>query len=136
MSEDKFDYTYSAPTEAERIEAEEIRRRYSPEKSVKTSEESAIEKLRAIDKRVKLPVQILAAVLGVLGTLMLGVGMCFAMNVFELKVNLVPLGVVVGILGIALDIADYFIYKAFLNARKKKYADEILSITDKFLNVK
>lgn len=134
MNEDKFNYTYSAPTEAERIEAEEIRRRYSPEKSVKP-EEGAIERLRALDKKVKLPVQILAAVLGVIGTLMLGVGMCFAMNVFELKSNLIPLGVVIGIAGIALDIADYFIYKAVLNARKKKYANEILSITDKFLNV-
>ncbi|MDE5721409.1 MAG: dihydropteridine reductase [Clostridia bacterium] len=135
MSEDKFDYTYSAPTEEERREAEEIRRSYAPENAKKPTENS-IERLRAIDRKVKLPVRILTAVIGVIGTLMLGVGMCFAMDVFEIGNRLMPLGIVVGILGIALDVSDYFVYKAFLNARKKKYAAEILAITDRFLNVK
>ena len=136
MNEDKFDYTYSAPTEAERLEAEEIRRRYLPENQVKSEEGNAIEKLRCLDRKVKLPVQILAAVIGVIGTLMLGVGMCFAMDVFGIGSRLLPLGVVVGILGIALDVSDYFIYKSLLNARKKKYSAEILAIIDKFLNVR
>ena len=129
---DKFDYTYSAPTESERKEAEAYKREYMPERK----QLSVIEKMRALDKKVKLPAEILAAVLGVIGTLMLGVGMCLSMDVFYLTVNLLPLGVVIGILGIAVVISDYFIYKAYLSYRKKKYADEILALTEKFLNGK
>ncbi|MDE7265511.1 MAG: hypothetical protein K2N52_04485, partial [Clostridia bacterium] len=67
----KFDYTYSAPTEEERKEIEALRREYSPSEN-----KGALEQLRALDKKVRLPADIAAVVLGIAGLLLLGVGMC------------------------------------------------------------
>jgi hypothetical protein len=44
------------------------------------------------------------------------------------------LGVAVGVVGIAMVVANYFFYKAILKSRKKKYATEILKLSDEILN--
>lgn len=56
--------------------------------------------------------------------------MCLAMQVIG---NMMPLGIVIGVVGIAMVSANYFIYRAMLNARKRKYADEILALSDELL---
>ena len=48
--------------------------------------------------------------------------------------DLLPLGIVVGIVSIAMVSVNYFIYKAILKARKSKYSAEILNLTDELLN--
>ncbi|MDE5942845.1 MAG: dihydropteridine reductase [Clostridia bacterium] len=125
----KFDYTYSAPTEEERKEIEALRREYSPSEN-----KGALEQLRALDKKVRLPADIAAVVLGIAGLLLLGVGMCLTMDVLASGTVFFALGVVVGIFGIGLTIANYFIYKAILNHRKKKYGEEVLKLTEQLLN--
>lgn len=92
--------------------------------------ETDLEKLRRLDEKVKRPADILAYTLGVIGALILGVGMCICMGVLGAS-NLFALGIVVGVAGIAVVVANYFIYRAVLNSRKKKYSAEVLALSDK-----
>lgn len=64
------------------------------------------------------------------GALVLGVGMCLAMEVIG---SMMPLGIVIGAVGIAMVTANYFLYRAILRSRKKKYAKEIVSLSDELL---
>lgn len=107
--------------------AEHIREAYSERGK------SDIEKLRKLDGKVKRPAEILAYTLGVIGSLVLGVGMCIAMQVVG-TANLMPLGIAVGALGIIIVVANYFIYSAVLKSRKRRFSAEVIALSDKILN--
>lgn len=110
-------------TNEQKIErANKLKESYSPKTADKFDE------LKALDKKVQTPPRALAYVLGILGTLVLGVGMCICLEV--LVKNLLAVGVAVGCVGMAIMIATPFIYKAFLKARKKKYGEQIIALTD------
>ena len=113
--------------ENERQYAEEIRRAYQD----KNADEPKLERLRKLDRTVRRPAEILAYTFGVLGALVLGIGMCLAMKVLG---DLMPLGIAVGVVGIAMVTANYFLYRAFLKSRKQKYAKAILALSDEILN--
>lgn len=85
--------------------------------------------LKKLDRKAKLPAQIFAYSFGVSGALILGVGMCLCMGVIGQGLPLVmPLGVVIGAIGIGLVSANYPIYKKLLENGKKKYAFEIMEL--------
>lgn len=86
------------------------------------------DELKKLDSKVKTPPTALAYVLGVFGSLVLGVGMCICLGVIAEK--LFAVGVAVGVIGIAIMIANYFIYKKFLVTRKKKYAARIIKLAN------
>lgn len=44
--------------------------------------------------------------------------------------NVYPVGIAVGVIGLALTALNYPIYKRILNSRKKKYGKQILKLTD------
>lgn len=92
---------------------------------------SKLDTLKKLDRKVKRPAQVVAYVLGTVGALVLGVGMCLAMNV--IGGNMLPLGVFVGLVGIAIVSVNYAIYCAVLKNRKKKYAAQILGLSDELL---
>jgi len=87
-----------------------------------------VEELKKLDDKVQTPPKALAYVLGIFGTLVLGVGMCICLDV--ITSGLMAVGVVVGVVGIALIVANYFIFKAFLSKRKKKYGEQILKLVN------
>ncbi|MDE6373188.1 MAG: dihydropteridine reductase [Clostridia bacterium] len=101
-------------------------------------ERTKLDELRALDKKVKLLPSVLAYVFGSVAALVLGVGMCLAMQVIGAGLAsptvLMAVGVVVGCAGIALCAVNYFIYKAFLKSRKNKYGGEILALSNQLLN--
>lgn len=105
----------------------EVRGAYAPR------EESKVEKLRRLDAKVRRPADVFAYLFGAAGALVLGTGMCLAMGVIG---NMMPLGVAVGAVGIAMAAANYFLYRAIVRARKRKYAGEVLALTDELLNEK
>lgn len=108
-------------------EVEKIRGAYEP----KGETESKLEKLRKLDGKVKLPAEIFAYVFGVAGALVLGVGMCLAMQIIG---DLMPLGIVIGCVGIAMVSVNYPLYNAIMKARKKKYAAEVMALSDELIN--
>ncbi len=107
---------------------ESIRGRYEP----KSEGQAKLERLQALDREARRPAQLVAAIFGALGTLVLGVGMCLAMKVIG---DLMVLGIVIGLIGLAMVSANYFIYKAILKSRQKKYAEKILALSDELLNI-
>lgn len=102
--------------EAQKQYAERILRSYAPR------EESGAEKLRRLDRKVRRPALAFAWAFGVIAALVLGVGMCLAMEVIG---GPFALGIAVGCVGIAMACANYPIYRAILRSRKKKYASAV-----------
>lgn len=105
--------------------AEKIRAEYQPREATK------LDALQKLDRKVKLPAEIFAYVFGVAAALILGIGMVLAMKVIG---NLMPLGIVIGLAGIAMCAGNYYIYRAILTRRKRKYAKQITSLSDELLN--
>ncbi len=105
-------------------EVEKIKAQYLPREKTKTEE------LKALDKRVRRPAEIFAYAFGTVGSLVLGTGMCLAMKVLG---NAMPLGIVIGLAGIAMVSVNYFLYKKLLKRRKQKHAKEILDLSSEIL---
>ena len=95
-------------------------------------ENTKLDELKALDGKVKKPALIFAYVFGSISALLLGFGMCVAMQV--ILADLMWLGIVVGVVGIALCLLTYPIYKRILNSRKNKYREQILSISNELAN--
>lgn len=96
-----------------------------------TKEKSNLEKLKDLDKKVKIPALVFTYIFGVIGSLILGTGMCFAMKIIG---NSMILGILIGIIGIVMISINYLLFKSILNKRKEKYADEIISKSNELLN--
>jgi hypothetical protein len=67
----------------------------------------------------------------------MGSGMSLVMTeigtILGLANPMVP-GIIIGVAGLAMAISTYPIYKKILNSRKKKYAAQILELSDKIVN--
>lgn len=109
----------------EKVMADRIRDQYTEHKETK------LEELQKLDGKVKRPAKIFAYVFGIVGSLVLGVGMCLAMKVIG---NLMLLGIGVGIAGIAMVSINYLLYKAIETTRKNKYSAQVIKLTDELLN--
>lgn len=111
---------------------EKIRKDYVPRGRTKLDE------LKELDKKVKWFPSAFACLFGTFAALVLGVGMCLAMQVVGTSVMqpnvLTAAGAAVGCVGIVLCVANYFIYKALLKARKAKYGQRIVALSDELLN--
>lgn len=94
-------------------------------------ENTKVDELKKLDKKVKRPARVFAYVYGSLSSLVLGTGMCLAMKVIG---SSMALGIGVGLVGIALTLTTYPIFKAILNKRKNKYAKQIFELSDSLLN--
>lgn len=97
----------------------------------KEAAEKDIDKLRELDAKVKRPANIFAYIFGTVGSLVMGTGMCFAMEV--IGENKKKHGVVIGIMGILMMCINYPMYKKILASRKEKYADQILELSEKIM---
>lgn len=111
-----------------------IREQYM-EKEV-TGQEEGLKKLQELDKEVKRPANTFAYIFGTIGALIMGVGMSLVMtdigSRFGEQVGM-PVGIVIGVVGLVMAIANYPIYKKRLAARQKKYADQIIALSDELL---
>ena len=124
MSE-KFNFKYTAPTEAERKEIDSIRRQYSPQEQT----ESKMERLRRLDSLVKNTAIIWSLVFGVLGALIFGLGLTM---ILEWSIWL--WGVVLMVIGSVPMAIAYPIYKLLLKKYKNRYGEEILRLSEELLN--
>ena len=111
--------------------AEKIRTQYMEKESTELDE------LRELDARVKRPANIFAYVFGSISAIIMGAGMSLVMTEIGTSIGMnntmIP-GIVIGIIGMVMAIANYPIYKRILAVRKKKYGTEILMLSDKIIN--
>ena len=120
-------------SQQERTYVEKIQANYS----TKTQQKTKFQELKELNKKVCMPAIMFSYIYGILGTLILGTGMCFAMSVFGDAISVTTsmiVGVVVGIVGIVIVSTTYPIFKSILNKRKSKYSHEILAKSNELLN--
>lgn len=114
---ENFEYTYSAKQQEE---VEAIRSKYLPKK------ESKMEQLRKLDRQAERPGMIASLCIGVIGSLVMGIGMCCTMVWAD--VLFVP-GIIIGILGMIIAGVAYPIYLKVTKNRRAKVADKILALS-------
>lgn len=125
MGDNKFKFTYSAPTKDEREEIEDIRKEYLPE----TEREKKLKKLKYLDGKVKNIPTVVSCTVGIIAILIFGVGLCCV-----LEWNLIALGVVVSIVACVPMGFTHLIYKKLKAKLSAKYKAEILKLSDELLN--
>ena len=106
----------------DKIYAESIAKEYAPKDS------SKIVALRKLDRKAKMPATIFTYTFGIISSLVLGTGMCFAMQVLGSGMIGMVIGIIVGIIGMIGCGVNYPIYKRMLENGKKKYAYEIVEL--------
>lgn len=119
-----YEYTYAAPTEGERKTIERIRKNYLPQ----TERADDLTRLRRLDKKVQNPPMISALSLGIVGTLIFGLGLTLILEMGELL-----LGSLVSAVGIVPVLLAYPVFRLVLKRQKQKYAEEILALSEKLL---
>lgn len=126
-NKEKFTYSYSAKR---REEINRIREKYAPRNSSEGSTEDKMERLRRLDADAARPGSVAAIVVGIISTLIMGVGMCCTMvwggGLF------VP-GIIIGLSGIGGAASAYPLYSRITEKRRRKIAPEILKLTDELL---
>ena len=92
--------------------------------------------LKALDAKVKKPANVFAYTYGSASAIIMGSGMSLVMTDIGATVGLasamVP-GIAIGAVGLGMALTTYPIYKRLLNSRKKKYAPEIMALSEKLL---
>ncbi len=99
-------------------------------------EHTQLDELKNLDSRVKKPANIFAYVFGSIGVIIMGSGMSMVMTDIGKTVGIespMPVGIVIGIIGMLTAIVNYPIYKSILTSRRKKYADRIIAVSDKIM---
>ena len=111
--------------------AQKIRAQYM-EKQV-----SELDELRALDAEVKKPANIFGYAFGTVSAIIMGAGMSLTMTDIGSTLGIgspMAVGIVIGIAGMTMAIANYPIYRNILNSRREQYADEILTLSEKIMN--
>ena len=95
-----------------------------------------LDALKTLDAKVKRPANVFAYAYGSLSAIIMGTGMSLVMTdlgaIIGLSSAMVP-GIVIGAAGMGMALSTYPIYKKMLSARKKKYAPEILKLSEKIM---
>ncbi len=118
-----FNYTYSA---SQQEEIKKIRDKYNTPKQI----EDKMEQLRRLDKSVTKPGTVISLIVGVISSLILGIGMCMCMVWGD---DLFLIGIIVGVVGMIGIICAYPLYSSITNARKEKLADEIIRLSNELM---
>lgn len=114
-----FEYTYSA---AQQEEIKRIREKYAPR------EDDKMELLRRLDAGVTLKGTMYSLIVGITGSLTLGIGMCCCLVWSKFFI-----GIIVGILGIIGVSAAYPIYIHITKKERERIAPEILRLTEELM---
>lgn len=95
-----------------------------------------LDELKALDKKVKKPAHCFAYIFGSISALIMGAGMSLIMTdigeIIGVADPMMP-GLVIGIVGLVMAVVNYPIYKGIINARRKKYAQKIIELSDKIM---
>ena len=92
-----------------------------------------LDALKALDRKVKRPANVFGYVYGSVGAIVMGAGMSLVMTEIGAMIGMTSVmvpGIAVGVAGMAMVLSTYPIYKKLLHNRKKKYATEILELSE------
>lgn len=103
----------------EQKKAENIRRQYI------SREDNKLEQLQRLDGKVKAPGRVIASILGVLGALVMGAGMALVMVWGNMT-----MGLALSIPGMIVALLAFPVYTLITNSRKKKYAPEMIRLSE------
>lgn len=106
-----------------------IKEKYETEK--RKPQLSDLNRLRKLDENTHKPAEITSLVVGIIGALMLGFGMCICLGALQLDFYL---GLIFGILGIVICAGSYFLYNKIFEICRKKRAPEIISLSNSLLD--
>ena len=126
-NENTFSYTYSAK---ENQQVLNIRDQYIPHKK------NEVEMLKELDAKVKRPANVFAYTYGSVSAIVMGAGMSLVMTDIGAMIGLVSTmvpGIAIGVVGMAMALSTYPIHKRMLANRKKKYAPEIIMLSEKIM---
>jgi len=123
----KFNYNYSAK---ENKEVLEIRNKYLPR------QESKLEELKRLDLAVQTAGITEALSVGIIGTLIFGIGMCLGMQVIAKGSIAVATGIIIGFAGAGAAMSAFPIYRKVHEKTKARYAPRILELSSQLLNEK
>ena len=122
----EFIYTYSAKDQSE---IDRIRQKY-----MTNPKDDKLKRLRDLDAGVHSRASAASIAVGTIGALIMGVGMSMVMTEFGQFLGLgaytSPVGIAIGVVGLAIAICAYPLYRAVSEHRRKKIAPEILSLLD------
>lgn len=121
---DTFHYTYSA---GQQEEIENIRKKYLPQ------EENKMELLRRLDRSTSKKGMVVSIIIGIIGCLLLGVGMCCTMVWME---NWFLPGIIIGMIGIIAVAAAYPLYTRITRRERERLAPQILKLTEELSKMK
>ena len=97
---------------------------------------SELDELKELDRKVKQPANTFAYIFGSLSAIIMGGGMSFIMTDLASQLGLgdmmIP-GIVIGIIGLAMAVANHPIYKSILSSRRAKFAPQILALSDELM---
>ena len=100
-------------------------------------ENTQLDALKALDKKVKKPANVFAVVFGIISAVVMGSGMSLVMtdigSIIGIESPMFP-GIIIGVVGLVMALLTYPMYKKILNSRKKKYASEIIKLSDSIMN--
>ncbi len=123
--DNKFEYNYEAPTSKEREEIESIRNRYV-ENNLGSDK---LNRIRKLDSLVNNTPMIIALSLGVIGSLIFGLGMTFFLYWTESFFWGFPFAII----GTIMMVISYPIYKRVHKELKDKYKEEIIELSNSLL---
>ncbi len=115
---DTFTYTYSAKQQEE---IQNIQKKYMPK------EQDKMEQLRQLDQSATKKGTVISLVVGIIGCLLLGVGMCCTMVWME---QLFIPGIIIGVIGIVAVAVSYPLYTRITKKEREKIAPQILKLTE------
>lgn len=110
------------PLKEDAAKAEAIRRRYMEKGTTK------LDQLQALDVKVKTPGTVLASMLGIIGSLVMGAGMSNIMVWDNMTV-----GLALGIPGLLLLCLAWPVYKVVTGSRRKKYAQQVMELSGEII---
>lgn len=115
-----YTYTYSAK---QHEEVNNIRRKYLPK------EEDKMEQLRKLDQNSTKRGKMIAITVGIISSLIFGIGMCCSM----MWTNYFVAGIVIGLVGLAGLALAYPLYIYIITKDRKKLAPQIMALSDEIM---
>lgn len=121
-----FKMTYSA---RQQEEVHQIRSKYIPREPDKMAQ------LRALDAAVGNKATAVSIAVGIVGTLLLGVGMSLIMSEFGalLGALALPVGIGTGVVGLVILVCAYPVYLRTLKKERARVAPEILRLSEELM---